>query len=113
MSGGSMTVERRRDVHGRRQSDRKWPRILRDFWMLVITGVVVLTLLNAQGTINDLKKDGKALCSFREDLQARADSTQQFLLDHPNGIPGIPASVLRVSLQNELHTLKSLSRLVC
>lgn len=59
----------------------------------------------------------RALCAFRSDLEKRIDAGTQFLQDHPEGIPGVPADAIRVSILNEQSTLNSLSRkstgLVC
>lgn len=106
----------------RRKTDRGW-RVLvrenwyRDVWMLIITGLVVLALANISSTTNELRTDQrsttKALCAFRADLQRRYAAGIQFLYTHPHGIPGIPATTIRVSLSNEAGTLKALRPLVC
>lgn len=68
-----------------------------------------------------------ALCAFREDLRGRLKDVQasirtseQFLRDHPAGIPGVPVELLRQSIadkkrtaRNQAATLKSLDDLTC
>jgi hypothetical protein len=53
------------------------------------------------------------LCTFRSDLQVRVQNSRDFLKQHPNGIPGIPASVLKNSIDNQRLTLSSLKTLPC
>jgi len=55
----------------------------------------------------------EALCSFKLDLKTRYDAGKDFLAEHPGGIPGVPASTIRVSLMNQRATLKSLDGLIC
>jgi hypothetical protein len=55
----------------------------------------------------------QALCAFRDDLARRVQSSTDYLATHPNGIPGIPAGTIRLSLANEQHTLSALSSLKC
>lgn len=49
-----------------------------------------------------------ALCAFRNDLERRIESAEKFLIDHPKGIPGIPAETIKNSLQNQEATLATL-----
>lgn len=60
---------------------------------------------------NQQAKD--ALCVFRSDLQARVDAGNEFLADHPDGIPGIPAKQFRTSLDNQQRTVSALRGLSC
>jgi hypothetical protein len=55
----------------------------------------------------------KAVCALIADLEVRTEGTRRFLDDHPNGIPGIPASTLRESLQNQERTIDALSVVSC
>ena len=55
----------------------------------------------------------QSLCSFEHDLQQRIISGEQFLKDHPDGIPGVPVAVIQTSLDNQKLTLQSLSGLNC
>lgn len=61
----------------------------------------------------DQEANTRALCSFKGDLQRRVDQGAEILRTHPNGILGIPAATIRVSLVNQQASLKSLSPLVC
>jgi hypothetical protein len=54
-----------------------------------------------------------ALCSFVGDLERRVETSEEFLRDHPNGIPGLSVEVIRTSLANQRQTILSLSDLKC
>jgi hypothetical protein len=54
-----------------------------------------------------------ALCTFRADLARRAEDGRLFLVEHPDGIPGIPPAVIRQNVENQLRTLDALSGLPC
>lgn len=54
-----------------------------------------------------------ALCVFKHDLEVRAAGSRAFLREHPDGIPGIPASLIRNGLMNQQRTIDSLSNLNC
>ena len=56
---------------------------------------------------------GEALCSFKSDLRVRLEVAEEFLEDHPKGIPGIPASVIEDGIRNQEVTLKALEPLTC
>lgn len=55
----------------------------------------------------------RALCILRADLEQRVKSTQQFLEDHPDGIPGISAATLQQSIENQQRTVTALQLLEC
>lgn len=54
-----------------------------------------------------------ALCALRGDLERRVASSEQFLRENPNGIPGISAKVIRDGMTNQRRTIAALSRLDC
>lgn len=58
-------------------------------------------------------KNQDALCSVRHDAERRVVQTEQFLDDHPEGIPGIPVSTLQRGLEAAKETVKSLDNLRC
>jgi uncharacterized protein YkwD len=84
---------------------------------LVIAVMLVAALIYASGQrarIERVTNDTvTALCTFRHDLQLRYDTGVKFLIDHPDGIPGIPAETLQQSLRNQKQTLESLRELPC
>jgi hypothetical protein len=55
----------------------------------------------------------RALCAFRHDVQARVAASEQFLEEHPNGIPGISPAMIRTNLVAQRQTVDSLSILNC
>lgn len=57
---------------------------------------------------SDERVDTLALCSLRADVRQRVRATTDFLRTHPAGIPGVPIGALRVSLDNERHSLYAL-----
>lgn len=50
----------------------------------------------------------RALCVFKADLEQRVAEGKAFLATHQGGFAGIPAAVIRNSLQNQERTVKSL-----
>lgn len=60
-----------------------------------------------------LKNTNDALCTLRGDLEARAAQTRNYLDEHPNGFPGIPAAALRKNLADQERTIEALSSLNC
>jgi hypothetical protein len=81
------------------------------FVVQVATGVA-LGLVYAQ--VADNQRAGlKALCTFRDDLQSRADQSKAFLITHPAGVAGISASVIRQGIVNQERTIRSLHELPC
>jgi hypothetical protein len=55
----------------------------------------------------------KALCTFVNDLESRVRTSQAFLKENPDGIPGIPVKILRDSIRNQQRTIDALSVLEC
>lgn len=96
-------------------SERK---IRESFIALTLVFVVVLAGFVFQlRKNNELGNQGReahdALCVFKADLQARYGSSLAFIRSHPAGIPGIPVTVLRDSLNSKKATLESLEGLDC
>lgn len=54
-----------------------------------------------------------ALCAIRHDSERRVELGEEFLKEHPNGIPGISIDSLRRSTSNAKQTVQSLSSLNC
>lgn len=54
-----------------------------------------------------------ALCALRADVEQRIASSQDFLKEHPNGVPGFNAAAINASLVNSQRTVKALSGLDC
>lgn len=54
-----------------------------------------------------------ALCVLRSDLEQRVADSTQFLVDHPEGIPGIPIETIKQSIDNQKRTIDALSDLRC
>lgn len=54
-----------------------------------------------------------ALCALRGDLERRVQTSKDFLIDHPNGIPGISRKMILQSLANQEATIHALRGLSC
>lgn len=54
-----------------------------------------------------------ALCTLRHDLEKRIETSQQFLEENPNGIPGFSAEVIEQSIANQQDTIEALEVLRC
>ena len=85
-------------------------------WMVAAT--VVLYVLIAALAVTALLfwlQVNQAVCTFREDLSARADSSQQLLDDNPHEalIFAIPREVIANSVKNQKATVESLDGLHC
>lgn len=67
-----------------------------------------------QARIDDLAKStNDALCTFKNDLQRRADGAREFLRTHPDGFAGLTRTDLQRSIDNQQATLRSLTSLNC
>lgn len=54
-----------------------------------------------------------ALCTLRGDLARRVQQSEDFLREHPNGLPGISPAVIRNSQKSQEQTVKALGSLRC
>lgn len=76
----------------------------------ITLAIVAYSAYSARGEAAQTKK---ALCTFRLDLINRVSSGREFLREHPNGIPGISAAQITLSLKNQQLTIDSLDNLHC
>jgi hypothetical protein len=81
--------------------------------LLMLYGLVALLCVVAVVGFLANQKATDALCALRTDLQTRVASSQQFLEDNPNGIPGIPAKQIRDSIDGQRRTIRALDGLSC
>ena len=84
---------------------------------VVVLATLVFVWFDSKSTDATLRRETvrttNALCTFREDLARRARETQNFLAEHPEGIPGISANTLRQSVINQQQTVNALQDLDC
>jgi hypothetical protein len=83
---------------------------------ILIAATVVLYLINfglGYFVYNVSVNNAEGLCAFRTDAEVRLANAKQYLADHPNGTPDIPASILRATISNGERTVKSLSEVNC
>ena len=87
-------------------------------WRVIALWVVCFSMLVGYA-INDIGNlathTEAALCTFRDDLQARHDQGVQFIKDNPvaEPIPGLTRTALLANLKNQQRTLDSLAGLEC
>lgn len=88
-------------------------KILVAIALLLAAGSMFLSALLFTRLADTTTRTNDALCTFRADVQQRVDNTEGFLIEHPQGIPGVPAATLRQSLVGQRRTVTALSGLPC
>lgn len=83
-------------------------------WLAAFAAVATIGALGVSGLVivrSDDRLEGAllALCALQDDLERRVLVTQQFIEDHPNGVPGISRTDLERSMQNQQQTLAALA----
>lgn len=73
---------------------------------LICIGVAVKVYTDNRSTTD-------ALCTLRTDLVKRVASSQNFLKEHPDGIPGISPKVIIDGIDNQQRSIEALSGLHC
>lgn len=54
-----------------------------------------------------------ALCALRNDLEVRVAASKAFLVENPEGIPGIPPRQIQDGIDNQQRTINALAVLTC
>lgn len=80
--------------------------------VVIAGGLVVGGYLLASRT-SENNQTTRALCALRDDIKRRVKTSQEYLADHPNGAPGIPAKLVRDGIQNQQRTVEALHDLKC
>jgi hypothetical protein len=88
---------------------------------LVVVAVFLMlggfALWSTRSTVEQQSERGaqayRAVCTLRHDLRVREAQGEAFLKAHPDGAFGIPAAVLRASIENQQHTIFALRELEC
>lgn len=94
------------DIEAELRKGIRWLAIATICLYLVLAGLVVFVWSNQRVTTD-------SLCTFRSGIEQRVAEGQKFLIEHPNGVNGIPASTIKNSLTNQQVTLKALKKLKC
>jgi hypothetical protein len=86
--------------------------------LFIALGVVgVFGWHDAVAKRHDLQREemrtNRALCTLRGDLADRVRASEDFLINHPAGIPGVPAATIRSNLNGQRRTVAALSNLHC
>jgi hypothetical protein len=99
------------------QKSLRWLTVAIIVMYVVLVAFVGGALTYAQherGKIQAVVSDTNgALCTLRGDLEARVASSQKFLRDHPDGIPGIEPATIRQSIANTQATVDALAAIPC
>lgn len=96
-------------------------------WAVILSVAVTLGFRDLRHQAEQGVQSHDAVCTLKIDYnnriadQARSiKNLQEFLTEHPSGIPGVPVSALKVSidgkittLRNEQSTLRSLADVKC
>jgi len=84
---------------------------------LVLAVLVAASFVDRTVQVNRVEKTADvthaALCSLREDLAERVATSEQFLAENPDGIPGLPAKTIQTSIDSQKRTIETLSVLEC
>jgi hypothetical protein len=82
--------------------------------LLVATVVLYLALFGVAYVVyRNGDTNRAALCALRWDLEKRVAGTQQLLIDHPEGLAGIPAQTLKDGITNQQRTIEALRGVHC
>ncbi len=99
------------EAYKKERNDRLHRFFVRILVIFALLGLTVSATVYYVYTSSETNKE--ALCAIRHDAERRVFLGEQFLKEHPNGIAGISANSLRVSLNNSKETVESLSSLNC
>jgi flagellar biogenesis protein FliO len=85
------------------------------YFVLALFGGVAWTIrAHDVSRVNQIaNRNQQALCAFRNDVVGRVATSEQFLQEHPNGIPGISPATIRTNLRAQRQTVEALSVLDC
>lgn len=81
--------------------------------ILIFSILIAVNALGLRYTGNVAEDSNQALCTFRHDLQVRAETGREFLKNNPNGAFGLTPAQIQQSLGNQEKTLVSLQSLSC
>lgn len=81
------------------------------FVLGIANGVVSYLLSVDQG--DSQRRNTAALCALRADVSDRAKASNDFLRDHPKGIPGVPIASIKTSITNANRTVSALDPVIC
>jgi hypothetical protein len=82
--------------------------------VVLLAGYVYFSGIAARQRIAEIAHDtNRALCTLRTDLEQRVEQSRNFLEENPDGVPGIPASLIRNGIANQENTIEALSGLDC
>jgi hypothetical protein len=84
---------------------------------VVVVIAVVLVWLDSQAKRDALRlettRTTNALCTLKGDLIARINLSKAFLKDHPKGVPGISATIIKNDVAYQQQTVDALAVIKC
>jgi hypothetical protein len=95
---------------------RRLPVVLALALSLVLLGAAALFGYNRHQANRNMARNSTALialCALRHDLDMRIASSEDLLVKYPHGFAGIPAAVIRSSVENSKRTRVTLNVLDC
>lgn len=92
-----------------RRHDLRWALVA----YLLVAVALAVSLYRQQQEINKGKRATTALCALQYDLERRVKAGEDFLEEHPRGVPGIPARTIMASIENQRSTIRTLEVLRC
>lgn len=90
-------------------------QIFRRLNILIITTVILFVALLGMGVYvySVTRNNTRALCAIKLDATRRVSETQEFLKEHPEGIPGLEPEILKRGIDTAKAQVKALSDVSC
>jgi predicted negative regulator of RcsB-dependent stress response len=84
---------------------------------VVLAGLGLFAWIDSSNQRAEIKQvaisTNQALCALRFDLEARVENAEQFLVNNPDGIPGLSAASIQTSIESQRRTIVALRGLDC
>lgn len=83
-------------------------------WLVIATVALYVGMVAAGGWVYwNAAQNKNALCALRGDLEMRVATSEAFLREHPDGVPGIPTKTIVDGIVNQRRTITALAGLSC
>lgn len=92
---------------------KRWTVILYVALAVMAVTTFVVRSIDLAHVEEEARKTTTAMCALRADLRERVQNSKQFLQDNPGGIPGIPPSQVRDSINAQQRTIETLKVIDC
>lgn len=108
-----MTDELRSPVLDAVNNLKRWTVVLYVALAVLALTTFVVRSIDLANVEEEARKATTAMCALRADLRDRVQNSKQFLQEHPGGIPGIPPSQIRDSINGQMRTIETLKVIDC